>query len=288
MRYLLILPIVLISLCIDLSQIQMPTTTQSQQVGVVTIDAGSPDIFINVQVLPPEIKSGRSVQMTFELRNKQLYDLENVVLNIFDHPCFPDNLNTGLFSKNFGTIKANRSAFLTLKLTSEPNIVLSKDCLTKFMISYDASYSYFQDIAVLSQSEYDTKSMAGTLKDIPIQTSSTESAFGISLSFSDQQPFLENQKEYYMYINYFNKGEGFLNSIDLRLSPPSNIRNLSCRDYTSGFTLNKTLTFIKGKANPSVCIFDTPSISAMDIKSFEITASYKYVLDNSISIRVKP
>jgi len=286
MRYLLILPIVLISLCANLP-IQLPTFPQPQiqQAGVFTIDVGSPDVFINIQAVPPEVKSGRYVQMIFELRNKHSYDLENVVLTVYDHPCFTE----GNFTSDEYTIKANRSVSWTWKWKAETD--LTKQCLIRFRTKYDGEYFFSQDIAVLPESEYQLRSTQGTLKDVPIQSFSSDSPLSVSLIFSEEQPFLENQKGYYMYINYYNKGEGFFDTINLNITTPSNIGNLNCADYVSigadVLSLNKKLTFIRNKATPTTCSFDTLSATAMNIKSLSITASYKYVLDNSISITVK-
>jgi hypothetical protein len=384
MKYLLLLLIVLISLCVQLPEIPA-------QPGAVTVDRGSPDIFINVETRSSEIKSGRNATVYFELRNKQSYDLKNVRFEVYDHPCF----TSGDFSKDITTLKSNQSVVWSSRWTSDKSTI-DRQCPIKFSTSYEATNSIYQDIAVLSQAEYDQREEAGTLQNIPIQSSSARGPLNIYLTFSEPQPFIANQ-EYTMYINYYNTGDGLLGDLNgnIFLTPPNNI-NLNCgTDYlekacggtaktcgslnyadctkqkvcslkdnlvgdvngdcivnqtdvdlckqyffenwppcdwnndtrvdiadlsiininwgkycpcqgtatqcssfsvsecTTQFgcsvssSLNRTLTFIKGKALRSECTFSTLSVSAMDIKSFNITANYKYVLYNSIPITVK-
>jgi len=175
---------------------------------------------------------------------------------------------------------------------------MDKNCRIKFSLNYTANYSYFQDIAVLSDSEYYQRELAGTLKDIPIQSSSSISPLGISIEFSEDQPLL-GKDNYYMYINYFNTGNGFItvNEGDITLKTPTNINIVQADgkycggDYkqidANTYQLNKSLIFLKGKANPSTCNFTTSDVSTIDIKSLSLITNYKYLLDNSILVRVK-
>jgi len=77
---------------------------------------------------------------------------------------------------------------------------MDKDCKVKFRIEYDAENSLFQDIAVLSKAEYEQREVSGTLYNIPIQSFYPDSPLRISLSFSEAQPFMENEK-YYLHLD---------------------------------------------------------------------------------------
>jgi len=357
--------IILTSLCAYLPQVELPEWPSSQQVQqagiLLTLDEKSPDIFLNVETSSSEIRAGRSIQISFELRNKQSYDLRNVELEVYDHPCFKDEDNVGLFFKYFDIIKANQSKMWSWKWKSDSNIDLQRSCPIRFKLSYDADYYLYQDVAVLPENEYFQRESEGTLKDILIRSSSSNSPLDIRITFSEGQPLLENQK-YYMYINYYNKGKGYFDketysrNPDIIMNLPNTIQNLKCFvydykkvncneikqktlcknpcswndicssimdletcqntegclwkrfpkniriDHLTGYCyggiceggvqnslyLNKSLTFIRNKATPSTCEFNTSSVSTMDIKSLSLTATYKYVLDNSIPIVVKP
>ena len=158
MRYLLILAIVLVSLCTGLPEIPFinPGNTSVQKAGVLVIDQESPDIFVSVNAIPTEVKAGRDINVFFDLRNKNLYDLKNVNLTVYD-PC----IFTGDMGKYIDYIRANRTVSFSLKWTADQTD-LDKDCNVKFRVSYDAESSLFQDIAVLSKSEYEQREVAGT------------------------------------------------------------------------------------------------------------------------------
>jgi hypothetical protein len=96
-----------------------------------------------------------------------------------------------------------------------------------------------------------------------------------------------------MQINYAYTGSGFINVTDITINVPENLQasSSSCKDYTynSGtLTLHKLLKFINKKASPSICTFTTKASEPIDIKSLVLTADYKYTIDSSITIRVKP
>jgi hypothetical protein len=286
MRYLLILALFLVLLlsgCAGLPDLLFNSGNVSiQQAGLLVIDAESPDALVRVDY-QPEIRIGRTENILFDIENKNNFDLDNVVLTIYDSCIF-----TGDTSNTINKIKANRSATFSLKLTAG-NVSFDRDCNVKFKLSYSTQYSLFQDIVVLSKSEYEQRETAGTLKDIPIQFSSPSSPLRISLSLSGEQPFITGEK-YYMSLDYTNAGSGFVevNGGDIKITPPSNVNSFACdNDYDNSLILNKKLTFVSNRASTSTCHFTAFTSQPMDIKSLTITASYKYVLYNSILIKVK-
>ena len=281
MRYLLLLAVVLVSLCTglpDIPFINPVNNTASPR----TLAIDSPDLFIGIDTVPAEVKPNRSVNTFFELRNKNNYDLKNVKLTIYD-PC----IFTGDTEKDIGIIKANGTKTFSLKLTSE-NTDLDENCNLKFRVEYDTNYSLYQSIAVLKKEEYEQREIAGTLNSIPINAMYPSSPLKISLTFSDEQPFIENENKY-LHLDYFNVGDGLVtvNKGDIKIKIPTNIKDFSCGDYDSNLALNEDLNFFGNRASSSTCSFTTTATSPIDIKSLEVTASYKYALDNSISIRVR-
>jgi len=284
MKYLLILPIILISLCVQLPG--LPFDIPIEQPQIITEDIGSQDLFIKVETLSSEIRAGRSIQVFVELRNKQFYDLENVNFEVYDYPCFDVSGNE--FTENCGTLSSNESCSWSSRWRSQPDITTDTHCSIKFRVSYEASNSIFQDIAVLSQSEYTQREIDGTLQNIPIQSTSAKGPLNIYLTFSEPQPFLADQSGYNMYINYQNRGKGFFgDDLSITIAPPNNI-GLTCSDYGTDFILDRELTFIKGKAVRSICDFDTSSVPTISIRSLGINIDYSYTIHNSISIMVKP
>ncbi|NIM46676.1 MAG: hypothetical protein GTN40_00760 [Candidatus Aenigmarchaeota archaeon] len=289
MKYLLLLlPIVLISLCSIL-----PPFPSLPQPETFLIDPGSPDLYIKAETTSSEIRGGREVQVFFELRNKQLYDLNNVNLIVYDYPCF--DVATNKFLKDdcgtdaSGTLKANQTCMWHWRWKSEESEI-DRRCIIKFFVAYSATSSVFQDIVVLSESEYVVREVEGTLQDIPIQSTFAKGPLNVYLTFSESQPFIADLSGYDMYINYNNRGDGFFDNLDIKFTAPNNIIISSCPNYTSSggtFTLNKDLKFIKGRAVPTICEFSTAPQTIMSIKSLNMDIGYKYTLYNHIPITVK-
>lgn len=290
MRYFLILTIflvVMISLCVELP-FQIPGFNQTDQStsstgNVFIIDPGNPDAYIRVEAIPPEVKSGRIVTLNFEIENKNSYDLKNVKVDVYD-PC----VFTGELSKSITVIKGNRTYLWSWAWRSEKTDI-DKKCNVKLRIEYEADNAYYQDIAVLSESEYQLREIQGTLGQVPVQFSYPNSPFRVSLKFSDEQPLLNNEK-YYMYIDYTNIGGGFIDIKSVTISTPSVVEDFSCKDYSGSntLTLNRIpLNFVGNRASTSTCSFTTAISEPIKISSLTLTSSYKYSVDYSIPINVR-
>ncbi len=216
--------IVLISLC-AIPNFQSENVLQA---GISIIDIGSPDIFLKIEAVPQEVRSGRSVLMTFEMRNKNSFDLRNINVIAYDMCVFE-----GEGTKEIETLKANSTTTWMWKWDSN-ELDMDRECVIKFRTEYTASNSVFQDIAVLSESEYQQRELDGTLQNVPIQFSFPSSPLQLSIRFSDSQPFIDNE-EYNMFIEYNDVGEGIIEvekgSIGIFI--PSNIKSMACNNYGS-------------------------------------------------------
>jgi len=290
---LILLPIVLISLCSYLPDLQLPFLTGNTQ--IASIDSGSPDLFLNAETTSADIKGGRSVQVIFELGNKQNYNLNNVKLVVYDHPCFVSGEPLPAFNKtdcgNGGTLRANQSCIWSWRWDSDTSD-MDRQCSIKFLVTYEAKNSIYQDIAILPETEYIQRQLAKTLSNIPVRSSSAAGPLNVYLTFSEPQPFIANESGYGMYINYNNAGNGFFGNMSgkINLTAPDNIENLSCANYSKSgsiLTLNKKLDFINGRSVPTNCNFSTISAPTLNIRSLSIGVDYTYTLYNSISITVR-
>jgi hypothetical protein len=285
---LILLPIVLISLCSYLPDLQLPFLTGNTQ--VASIDSGCPDLFLNVETTSTDIKGGRSVQVIFELRNKQDYPLNNVKLDVYDRPCFDVAGNSFIKDDcgSGGTLRANQSCIWSWRWNSDTSDV-DKDCSIKFLVTYEAKNTVYQDIAILPKAEYLQRQLDGTLSNIPINSNSALGPLNVYLTFSEPQPFIAGEQNYGMYINYNNIGNGFFGDLTdrIKLTPPENINSLDCGDDYPSLTLKRNLDFINGRAVPTNCKFNANSASTIDIKSLSLDIDYTYTLYNSISITVR-
>ena len=145
------------------------------------------------------------------------------------------------------------------------------------------------DIAVLSESEYLQRERTG--KTMNIYSGSTENPLKISLSFSSDQPFINETTEY-MYINYYNTGRGNINKLEkgsVIIKVPDNIQ-MTCDDYEGNniLRLNRDLIFNNKQTKKSTCKIITNAKQLIDSKNLVISSNYKYWFDNSIIVKIKP
>jgi hypothetical protein len=295
MRYFLLMAIILTSLCVDLPF--LPFTNLPSSIKTPGIEISNEDVFLNVNVLPSEIISGGDVTMFFRIMNKAAYDLEAVNFELYDTCIFLGGYtqkSTFCQGCKEGELKSNRTYSWSWNFKAG-DTVLSRDCDMKFRLEYKGKYSVYQNIVVLMQSEYNIRLMQGTLKSIPISSSSSNSPLKISLAFTETQPLL-TETENDMQINYAYTGSGFINvtSGSVAIKVPDNLLGSepSCTDYnydsgTQTLTLKKELKFINKRASPTICNFKASASEPIDIKSLALTADYKYTIDSSIIIRVK-
>lgn len=273
---LLLVAIVITSLCI-----QQPA--QKAQFGFAE-SALNPDLHFTVET-DEEVRGGRNITVIFDFQNKQGFELDNVNLNVYDMCLF-----SGDSEKDF-ELKANRTEKWAWKwASSKPDF--ETECEIKFRTTYFGHVELSQDIVVLTETEYYSREDAGTLDDITIGSSSQASPISIVISFSADQPFLEGE-ENLIYITYENVGGGFITELEtgeVNITVPDNIKDFSCNDYESQgnkYVLIKPLRFINENAPTSTCSFTGQASQPMDFKTLTLTATYKYALDNSFIVKVK-
>lgn len=289
MRYLLliVIAIIFVSLCTEIPYISELFPIE-QALGSLEVKTDS-EIYIRVEAIPKEVRSGRDVKITIELRNKANYNLKNVRLLAYDTCVFDTK---GDDAKTIDELRPNVTDLTRWEWTAK-EVTLPTDCPIKFRVNYTGEFSLFQDVVVLTESEYEMRQQAGILHNIPIQTSSSPRPLKISVSFTEDQPFLEGI-DVDMHVNYAYTGNAFMNVDDVKMTFPENLQSpsdpLDCKDYDiSGnpLLLKEPLKFINKRASPSICTFTTKASQPMDIKTLSLTATYKYILDNSLLIKVK-
>lgn len=292
MRNLLLLSmlsIVLVSFCVS----------NVQQASVVLEDNSQTDLYIKAEAIPTQVMEGRNLTMSFEVRNKRPDTIKNVSILAYDQCLF-----SGPDSMNFSSIRSNETKRWSWSW-STGNVNYARDCKVSFRAEYDANFSRTQSLPVLTESEFNQRDSTGTLNSIPFTTDSTSNPIDIILSFSKTPPFIENE-QVTMFIDYVNKENGFidtLNAGDVNIAITNNMGNIACNDYgfatieidgrfasSRTLSLNRNLKFIGGRASRSTCTFTAgvSTQSPVDIETLTLTANYKYVLDNSLTVKVIP
>ncbi len=371
-----LIAIVLISGCVDFGGLRLG-------IGGETSSLENPDISLEITSIPTQVKAGRNITLTTNISNNRQTDLKDVSVTLYD-PCFFLG-NTNIIEDL--ELRPNRSKYVMTKLKAG-DTSFERECDIKFKTEYTTDYNMERSIAVLQETEYYNRELQGTLGDISLHSSTTESPLNIVITFSEPLPFIDND-EVYMYIDYSYSGDGYITKIDqgdITIEFPSNLE-VDCNDYelveggkcfggtdivcedigsdqveckrlgctpsegcvafdlsdptsadcpTLGFddcesesvcswevsctggtqsitcdifdksecvsglysgclfsrsvdhVLNRNLTFIDKKASRSTCTLTTHASEPIDLRTLRLDAQYTYILDNSITVSVRP
>ena len=214
---LLLLAVIAVSACVNL-----PFFQGKVGFGPSSVTEENPDMLFDVTAVQPEVKAGRTLTIEYLVQNKhEIFDMEKVNLNVYDL-CLMGGKG-GIFTDL--TLKPNRT-----KSTSEKYSVGSTDfeksCEIKFRGSYKGHFEASQDVAVLTQAEYDLRSQRGTLGEINPLSSASRNAVTMTISFLESQPYVDGDKVR-MYIDYRNNADGIIDKLSSMKSFSSWKCNLS-------------------------------------------------------------
>ena len=278
---LLLLSLVLISGCLGGSNVQKAAVGVSE-----TKD--NPDVYLKIESVPSEVDVGRTLNLIFTMQNKQNKEIANVRTTAFDQCLF-----SGDVEEEIANLRPNRTERWSWKWTAGQT-QFNRECTLKFRTEYENNFTLSQDIIVLKESEFLNRELQGTLDELTPISSASNNPLVITVGFSEEQPFLENDLVL-MQIEYSNVGNGFIdkiNSGDITIKIPTNLNFVECGtaynydSSTKTMALAKTLTFINNRAPTSSCRFNTTAQQPIDIKPLTLNAKYKYSFDNSIIVKV--
>ncbi len=244
------------------------------------------DLEYAVDLYPSEISAGESIKVRIKITPSK--DIENVRVRISD-PCI---LEVKRKEKKLGDISANSQRIVNFELKAPSHVDIATQCKIKFEIEYEARFYSAQDIAVLSSAEYREKASSGKLGEIKISSSKIPSAIEIEVSFSEQEPFRDG-KEMFMYIDYFNRGNGIPEPLkNVALYIPSNLKVKECSsEYALSpfkLSLSKEIEFYRNRAKRSVCKVEARANTPVDIQKLSVEAKYKYTLEDYVTVEVVP
>jgi hypothetical protein len=248
----------------------------------------NPDVYLKVDTSTDEVKSGRMAQLQFTLSNKGTLPMTDISVNAYDLCLFIGNT-----SKNITELKANRTS-VWLWSWNATDAEFERDCNIKFRTTYETQSSISKTVNVLKESEYYSREANGRLGEVPTTTISSDNSLAMTVEFSEDQPFLENE-DVYAYINYNDVGPGILSSLDrgnVIINVSSNLEG-TCSGYRkdgarNAYILDSTLRFANKKAPSTTCTFKTKASQLIESGEIRITATYKYQFDNSLLLKVKP
>ncbi len=247
----------------------------------------NPDIYLKIESSASEIKSGRNLQLQCTITNKGGVSLNNVVVRAYDQCLF-----TGNNTKIINEIKPNRTSLWNWRWESG-NTDFERDCEIRFRTEYNATAITSSTVNVLTESEYYARESQNTLDEIKSTSILTDSALKITLTWSEDQPFLEDE-DVFAYINYDDVGHGMIRQLEkgsVVVKVPENLAEAECSSFEKvedEFILNSPLKFVNKRAPSTTCKFKTNATQPIESGEFRITANYKYQFDNSLLLKVTP
>lgn len=187
------------------------------------------------------------------------------------------------------SIRANRTKTYEIKYTLKETQVNS--CKVRFKTTYTSNMTMSQNIVVLDEFEWMERENRGTRKDIPVYTYSSTNPLRMEISFSHDQPLIE-EAEVRMYIDYYDDGTGIISELgpgDVKIEVPGNLEFITCDDYKmedNMLVLDKEKKFFNKKAVRSTCEFNTLAEQVIDTRTMFIEALYGYSLDNEFTVSI--
>lgn len=287
MKNILILSVILvlsISGCINLSG-----QKAGFEMGTSTVDAD--DLSLSIKAVPTEVKSGRSMSLTFTLQSKE-NDLKDVSVNAYDICSFTADKT----EENITSMKQLTERKWSWKfILGETDF--AKDCEIKLRASYKSNLLLTQDVISMSESEYYARGELGTLSELTVNSQTSTNPLKISLSFSDEQPFITGEEQK-MYVHYSYSGDGYIDKLDdVNITVPDFIASIECNGYElvtqdNGdryLTQTREIKFSNKEAASTTCTFST-DVGSEPIKTGKIslTATYIYKFDESLIVKIIP
>ena len=289
MRYLiasLLIAAVLVSGCVSFDEFGEART------GIPQVTMASVDIQLDVEPFPVEVKAGRNMSVYFDIWNKhEDMEITDIDVSIYD-PCVFIGDSDPIHVWTDETLGRNRTKSDDIELVTG-DVDFERNCELKFSASYEADIFRTQSVIVLQEAEYYQREQAGTLENLTATSSASNNPLSIAITFSEQQPFLENEQNI-MYIDYSYSGEGYIDSLpvgSITMKLPDNMKSIDCNDYDlvgGEYSLNREKTFINKRVPRSTCTFTASASQPIDSKTITLEGTYKYSLDNSLLVKVKP
>ena len=286
MKYALLLSFVIFSSLCTIPNIPgLPTSLPVSQASLGFQVTSDPDLLLAMNATPSQVQSGRTLVLDFEIKNNENVDLKDFNIFAYDQCLFSGE---STWTPTDGTLRRNEVRFFTFKWTAQ-SVDFIRECNLKFRTQYTANTTVEQDVIAFKESEIIRYEQLGLLSSITPNVYARTSPLAIKINFSKPQP-LTDQDTVFMYIDYENVGDGLVDIQSITITLPTNLIFNSCNDYvkTSNdtITLNKKINFIKNTGSQSTCSFTVNATKAQDTQFLSLIAMYKYMLDNSIIVKI--
>ncbi|MBI4017635.1 MAG: hypothetical protein HY366_01670 [Candidatus Aenigmarchaeota archaeon] len=253
------------------------------------------ELRITGSAAPNELLEHKKTTLSFELTNAGNTTLQNAALNLTD-TCVLDPLNAEDVYTELGSIRQGEIKGLDIDLQAQ-GTNLTQDCTVRYAASYESAATLISDVVVVSEDELTRLNKQGASPDLRIFETATAGPVEISFRVSKPQP-IPVDTTFLVYIQLADKGAGNAEPIEvgaLTMSYPSTVEldAAGCDDLSAtpdGLLANgRDVKFFNHESKTITCKFRTVSGGVVnEVGQFRADVAYKYILRNSIAVKVKP
>ena len=250
------------------------------------------EISIDVETFPTSVRSGRNMDVVFDLVNSGNTTPENIQLRMVDICSFqgltePDSVDDKL--------EPGDKTILDFEYQA-PEVSMGKRCDMKYRVSYESLAHATFSVNIMDEDEYITRERMGNLaEESNVRYEKTRTPVEIVAEISQEQPILEGD-DFLVHIHLENKGDGFVvdNVIeggDVEMYYPDDILEFGgCQDMDTDDKpiVFEDMRFRNGRTPRVSCRFSTDSVDLVETATFRMDVDYTYVKDGSFFVNIEP
>ena len=290
----LVLSLVVVSGCVEFEDLGVD--------GVGLLGLGEPEytvpeeISVNVDPVPTEVSSGRSLDVFFDVMNTGNTTLENVMLEKVDMCIFEEE-----DIENLDGVELRSGDGRTVMWSfNAPEVDMDRSCHMKYRAYYDSTANAVFNVRALDEDEYNLRQRAGDLDQLSdVRYEKTKTPAEIMVEVSEEQPMMEGD-DFLVHFHIENKGDGFVDGDSIKedgilLDFDDDLlefRGCQGRNSTQGhegeIRFDET-DFRNGQTIKTSCrFFIEEGIGTSETGTFKMDVNYTYVKDGSFQVDLVP
>ncbi|GEM_PF-6831632 len=249
------------------------------------------EISISAEPTLYNVDSGQENTVFFDIENRGNITVEDVDLHVFDMPHFVDDGK----EKEVGELEPGMAESWEWDFVAE-EVDSDRTSNIRYRLGYVSEAYAEHSVTVLSYDEYLTRQDEGDL-EADLRYAEKETSVDIELGFSQSQPFVEDE-DFLLSFRFENVGDGSVQGQvfeegSVTLSYPTEFLDLmnDCQgvmDINDGeAVLDEELYFYEGQTSEVSCRFEVETEQDLTEDVFEISAEYKYIVDDYFVLTVE-
>ena len=250
------------------------------------------EISVSAEAFPMNVRSGRDMDVVFDVVNSGNTTPENIELRMVDSCLFEEKTEHDIADDE---LEPGHKTMLEIEYRA-PEVSMEERCDMKYRVSYESSAHATFSVNIMDEEEYMTRERMGNLgEESDVRYEKTRTPVEIIAEISKEQPLLEGD-DFLVHFHFENKGDGFVrdNIIqggDVEMYYQDDILEFGgCQDMDTGDKpiVFEDIRFRNGRTARVSCRFSTDSVDSVETATFHMDADYTYVRDGSFFVNIEP